>query len=209
MTGSSPNIVVIAGPNGAGKSTAAPAILRDTTSVYEFVNADVIAHGLSGFDPQGAAIAAGRVMLRRLSELATQRVDFAFETTLASQRLATWLRRLAAEDYLVHIFFFWLPNAEMAIARVRQRTRLGGHSVPAEAVARRYVRGVKNFFQVYRPLAATWRVYDNSTSAGALLVARGAGKGAIEILDELKWKQVQLSWQSQGSAEHPRDLDLE
>src|SRR5438105_14290611 len=89
-----PHLVVIAGPNGAGKSTTAPTILRGVLGVTEFVNADVIAQGLSAFDPDSVAITAGRLMLERLDELAAHRADFAFETTLASRSFAPRIRRL-------------------------------------------------------------------------------------------------------------------
>jgi predicted ABC-type ATPase len=78
--------------NGAGQSTVASDLLQDVLAVDEFVNADVIARGLSGFEPDRAAIAAGRSMLARLKELAARRVDFAFETTLATRSFAPWLR---------------------------------------------------------------------------------------------------------------------
>jgi predicted ABC-type ATPase len=94
-----PNLVVLAGPNGAGKSTAAPVLLRRTLGVTEFVNADVIAQGLSAFDPDRVALAAGRIMLRRLQELARQGVSFAFETTLASRSFAPWIRELSQTGY--------------------------------------------------------------------------------------------------------------
>ena len=63
----SPKVVVIAGPNGAGKSTAATRILQDALAVQEFVNADVIARGLSAFKPESVALTAGRVMLQLLT----------------------------------------------------------------------------------------------------------------------------------------------
>jgi len=132
-----PSIVIVAGPNGAGKSTVAPALLHGTLAVDEFVNADVIASGLSAFDPESAAIAAGRVMLARLHELAEQRESFAFETTLASRTFAPWLRDLRASGYQIHLLFLWLPSAEFALDRVADRVRAGGHNVPAETVRRR------------------------------------------------------------------------
>src|SRR5947209_15079140 len=95
MPNHSPSVVVLAGPNGAGKSTAAPQLLKDTLAVTEFVNADVIARGLSAFDPERAALAAGRVMRKRLQELARERKDFAFESTLAGRSFAPWLGELA------------------------------------------------------------------------------------------------------------------
>lgn len=97
-----PIVVVLAGPNGAGKSTTAPALLQGALGVTEFVDADVIAGGLSAFNAEGAAIAAGRVMLARLKTLARQRVSFAFETTLASRSFAPWLAELKATGYAVH-----------------------------------------------------------------------------------------------------------
>src|SRR5207245_5581410 len=121
-----PSIVILAGPNGAGKSTVAPALLRGALAVNEFVNADVIASGLSAFDPDSAAIAAGRVMLARIRELASQRVNFAFETTLASRSFAPWLRQLVTSGYSAHLVFLWLPSADFAVDRVAERVRTGG-----------------------------------------------------------------------------------
>src|SRR5688572_6302437 len=89
-----PHLIVIAGPNGAGKSTAAPALLHGLLGIEHFVNADVIARGLSAFDPESVSIQAGRIMLQRLRDLASRGEDFAFETTLASRSFALD-RRLA------------------------------------------------------------------------------------------------------------------
>ena len=157
------SVVILAGPIAAGKSTVAPALLYGALAVNEFVNADVIARGLSAFDPESAAIAAGRVMLARLRELADQRVSFAFETTLASRSFAPWLRDLRASGYEIHFLFLWLPSADFALDRVAGRVRAGGHDVPAETVRRRYRAGLRNFFSLYEPLASTtWAVYDSS-----------------------------------------------
>src|SRR5437762_7215509 len=125
MSDSSPSVGILAGPNGAGKSTVAPALLQGALAVGEFVNADVITGGLSAFEPDRVAIAAGRIMLARLSELAAQRVDFAFETTLASRSFAPWLRSLRMSGYDVHLFFLWLSSADLAIARVADRVDSG------------------------------------------------------------------------------------
>src|SRR5690349_19065775 len=105
-----PNVVVIAGPNGAGKSTLAPALLRDTLNIPEYVNADTIAEGLSAFAPEDASFEAGRVMLERLRGLANKKEDFAFETTLATRFYAGWLRELQSVGYRTSLIFLWLPN---------------------------------------------------------------------------------------------------
>jgi len=184
-----PSVVILAGPNGAGKSTAAPALLHGTLAVNEFVNADVIARGLSAFDPDSAAIAAGRVMLARLRELAGQRVSFAFETTLASRTFAPWLRGLRASGYHVQLVFLWLPSADFAVERVADRVRAGGHNVPEETVRRRYRAGLRNFFNLYKPLASAWRLYDTS-SPDPRLVAEGLESQPIRVYDEDVWGVV-------------------
>jgi predicted ABC-type ATPase len=159
-----PHVFVIAGPNGAGKSTAAPALLRDLLGVAEYVNADLIAQGLSAFDTQSVAFQAGRVMLGRLHQLAARRRHFAFETTLATRGYLPWLRGLQADGYAFDLAFLWLPSADMAVARVAERVRLGGHDVPDGVVRRRYVRGLDNFFRLYRPQADRWWLIDNAAA---------------------------------------------
>lgn len=186
----SPSLVVLGGPNGAGKTTTAPELLRGALAVSEFVNADAIAQGLSGFRPEGAAIEAGRIMLGRLKQLAARRDDFAFESTLASRNLAFWIRDLLRSGYGFHLVFLWLPNADLAVARVAERVRRGGHGVPEETIRRRYTRGLRNFNAIYRPLATSWRLYDNSQSSGARLAAIGGSVIREEIKDKEIWREV-------------------
>jgi predicted ABC-type ATPase len=182
-------VVILAGPNGAGKSTAAPALLQGTLDVTEFVNADDIARGLSAFNPEGAAIAAGRVMLTRLRELAEQRVSFAFETTLASRSFAPWLKDLKTRGYTVHIFFLWLPRSELAVRRVSARVRMGGHDVPASTIQRRHETGIRNFFSLYEPIASTWTVFDASQQT-LKPVAERIEPGGIQVYDESRWTTI-------------------
>jgi len=186
-----PIVVVLAGCNGAGKSTAAPALLRDFLNVTEFVNADAIAVGLSGFHPEGVALAAGEVMLRRLKSLADSSTSFAFETTLAGRTFAPWLSDLGTANYVRHFVFLWLPSPDMAVARVRARVKAGGHSIPEDTIWRRYQRGIDNFFGLYRPLADAWRVYDNSGNLAPRMIASGASTEVETVLDEKAWKAFQ------------------
>ena len=185
-----PNVIVLAGPNGAGKSTAAARLLQGTLQVTEFVNADVIARGLSAFHPEGASMAAGRIMLTRLRELAEDGKDFAFETTLASRSFAPWLKQLIEErGYRLSLFFFWLPSPEMAVNRVAERSRSGGHSVPEETIRRRYERGLANLFAGYMPLAERWSVF-KSSEKGIPEVASG-GRDCQTVVSLVEdWKQV-------------------
>lgn len=190
MSEARPNIVILAGPNGAGKSTAAPELLQGALGVNEFVNADVIARGLSAFDPDSAAIGAGRVMLSRVRELAEQRVSFAFETTLASRTFAPWLRDLAVSGYAVHLVFLWLSSADLALERVADRVRRGGHNVPAATVRRRYDAGLRNFFRLYEPLASTWRLY-NASGPRPKLVAERLESQPRRVYHEGVWAVVE------------------
>lgn len=190
MSAKSPVVVVLAGPNGAGKSTTAPTLLKGTLGVTEFVNPDVIARGLSAFEPEHTAMAAGRIMLRRIRDMAGTRTNFAFETTLASRSFAPWLARLRSTGYRVHVLFLWLPSADMAVARVTDRVKMGGHHVPEDQVRRRYVAGLRNFFRLYQPLATTWRLYDNSGSPPPRLIARGRGSHVTKIVDSRIWAGI-------------------
>ncbi len=184
-----PQIVILGGPNGAGKTTAAPYILRDALNVTEFVNADTIAHGLAGFDPDSAAVLAARIMLERMEELASERASFAFESTLAGRSLATWVSRRISDGYSVHFVYLWLVSAETAIARVAQRVRRGGHDIPEATIRRRFSRSIRNFFGLYRPLATTWRMYDNEFER-PYLVARGEREVVTDVRDESKWSEI-------------------
>mgnify|MGYP001181027917 CR=1 FL=1 len=184
-----PNIVVIAGPNGAGKSTLAPALLRDTFNIPEYVNADTIAEGLSGIAPEDASFDAGRVMLGRLHDLASQRKSFAFETTLASRFYAGWLKELQAAGYRVGLIFLWLRDVEIAVERVKARVRLGGHSIPEETIRPWFDRGIKNLFELYLPTADAWQVYNAGTEP-ATEIARFDGVNGEAIQDNALWNQI-------------------
>jgi predicted ABC-type ATPase len=185
-----PSLIVLAGPNGAGKSTLAPDLLQGTLSVREFVNADVIARGLSAFAPERVAMAAGRTMFRRLRELATQRVSFAFETTLASRSSAPWIRGLIRTGYEFQLLFLWLPSPAFAVQRVNDRVRMGGHGVQIEVIRRRYRAGLNNFFRLYRPLATTWYLYDNSRGPSVELIASGVGSETTVVRDQALWVRI-------------------
>jgi predicted ABC-type ATPase len=184
-----PNVIVLAGPNGAGKSTISQSLLSGALGLVHFVNADTIARGLSAFHVEGMAFKAGKIMLEHLHDLARQRLDFAFETTLATRSFAPWLRELKSDGYRCHLYFVTLPDAEMAVHRVRDRVASGGHEVPADTVRRRYTRGLENFFHLYRELADTWEMVDNSVYMRPKLIAR-ANSIIQTVVDEARWQQL-------------------
>jgi predicted ABC-type ATPase len=135
------------------------------------------------------AIKAGKIMLQHLHDLAEERSNFAFETTLASRTFAPWIGELKKTGYRFHLFFVWVPSADVSIARVRRRVILGGHGVPDETIRRRYQRGLANFFTLYRPLAESWEFYDNDNEKEPRLIAMG--DSTIELAaDELLWMTI-------------------
>lgn len=184
-----PNVIVIAGANGAGKSTLAPFLLRDTFGILEYVNADTIAEGLSAFAPEAAAFDAGKLMLNRLSDLAADRRDFAFETTLASRSYARRLIDLQSKGYQFHLMFLWLKSADLAVERVRERVRVGGHNIPEATVRRRYERGRANFINLYQPLAASWQIFDASGLTPQKIASGGKMSGE-KVFNEVLWRKI-------------------
>ncbi len=185
----SPEIVVVAGPNGAGKSTTATVLLPENLSIDQFVNADLIALGLSPLAPERSAFAAGRIMLARIHKLSQEGKSFAFETTLAARSYAPFLRKSKQAGYLVHVIYIWLNSAELAVARVAHRVQQGGHDVPREVIERRYQRGLRNLFSIYMPLANSWTLCDNS-SRELIVVAQGEGGAKPKVFDALKYDRI-------------------
>ena len=171
-----PEVFVLGGPNGAGKSTTAPTLLPERLDIEQFVNADMIARGLSPFSPASSALEAGRIMLRRIHQLRNLHVSFAFETTLASRSYVRFLQDAQQSGYIVHVIYIWVSSVELALSRVAARVRQGGHDVPVETIKRRYQRGLVNFFRLYQPLADSWTLCDNS--GDKLVIVAHDGKEA-------------------------------
>ncbi len=156
-----------------------------------FVNADVIAQGLSGGDPDSVALEAGQIMLRRLHTLAERRVSFAFETTMASKSFAPWIRTMRGDfGYKFYLYFLWLKDAEQAVGRVAERVRTGGHHVPADTIRRRYAAGLRNFFKLYQPLADQWEMIDNSVVGVARIIASGTLATVSGVQNEEAWTSI-------------------
>ncbi len=155
-------LFIISGCNGAGKTTASYTILPEVLNCEEFVNADEIAKGLSPFNPESAAIQAGRLMLSRINQLINKGEDFAFETTLATKSYKNLVVNARDKGYIVTLLFFWLRTPELAVKRVETRVIEGGHSIPELIIRRRYDNGLRNFFGIYESLVDEWIFIDNS-----------------------------------------------
>lgn len=162
-------VIIIAGPNGAGKTTFAREFLPNEADCPVFVNADLIAAGLSPFDPPTAAVRAGRVMLEEIDRNFAARLSFAFETTLSGHSYLRRIREWRAAGYEVKLYFLSLRNADAAVARVAARVRQGGHDVAEDVVRRRFEVGMRNFLNTYRTLVSNWQWLDNSDTPPRLI----------------------------------------
>jgi predicted ABC-type ATPase len=164
-----PNVYIIAGPNGAGKTTFAREFLPYYAECKNFVNADLIAQGVSPFSPETAEVRAGRLMLEEIDLLARRSIDFGFETTPSGRAHLNLIRSLMQRQYKVNIFYLWLPNAEVALSRVRERVSGGGHDIPEHVVRRRFDRSMRNFLALYRMLADSWTLFNNSGKLSSVI----------------------------------------
>ena len=165
----SKRIIIIAGPNGAGKTTFAQTFLPDEAQLPRFINADLIAAGLSPFAPEAAAIKAARLMLQEIADCTARGENFAFETTLAGLSYLQHIDQWHVLGYRVGLYFLSLPDAESALARVAERVRQGGHDIPEPVIRRRFAAGLRNLDAHYKAKVDTWAIYDNTGTQPVLL----------------------------------------
>ncbi|BAU54153.1 zeta toxin family protein [Mucilaginibacter gotjawali] len=183
-----PHLYIIAGCNGAGKTTASYTILPEILDCSEFVNADNIAAGISPFNPEGVAIEAGRIMLKRIDELLNEGVDFAFETTLATRSYAPFVKKAQRLGYEVTLVYFWLDSPQTAYNRVAQRVSEGGHDIPIDVIRRRYYRGIKNLIELYIPICDKWLVMNN-VGVPTEVIAKNHELG-VSIINNDIWQTI-------------------
>jgi len=185
-----PNLYIIAGCNGAGKTTASLTILPEILGCREFVNADLIAYGLSPLNVTSVAFQAGRMMLHRMDELLAAEKDFAFETTLATRHYVHLIEKARKRGYETTLLYFWLHSPEQARLRVAERVAKGGHHIEDAVVERRYYRGIKNFFNLYSPVCDNWSLFDN-TVGEPKLIAEGGKNYDVSIANVDVWNIIQ------------------
>jgi len=166
---SRPIIFVISGCNGAGKTTFAKSFLPNEARCLNFLNADLIAQGLSPLNTKAAAVKAGRLLLREFHAFVANRTTFAVESTLSGKTYLWLLRRAKQRGFRIYLHYLWLPNPEIAVARVRERVKMGGHHVPVSDIRRRFFRSLNHVIRDYAPLADRWAVWDNQMSPPNLI----------------------------------------
>jgi predicted ABC-type ATPase len=184
-----PTLYIIAGCNGAGKTTASFTILPEMLKCKEFVNADIIAKGISPFQPEKVAFEAGRIMLQRIQQLIDAKETFAFETTLSTKSYKNLITACKAKGYKIKLLFFWLNSSELAIDRVKIRVSQGGHNIPDDVIKRRYKRGLENFFKIFMPLCDYWQFIDNSFNI-PYKITTGNKKVEKSIYNAELWHQI-------------------
>lgn len=182
------NVYVIAGPNGAGKTTFAVKFLPEYVRCPNFVNADLIAQGLSPFSPATTAIKAGKLVLEQIHQYANKQADFAFETTLSGKLYVHLFKSFKKKGYKIHLFFLWIPSPDLAISRIRSRVAEGGHDVPVQDILRRFDRSIDNFLKLYQPLVDTWMLFNNAGPIPILIAKKQKIK--ITIIDEKLYRNL-------------------
>jgi predicted ABC-type ATPase len=175
------SVYIIAGPNGAGKTTFAREFLPNYADCKNFINADLIAQGVSPFAAEEVAFRAGRLMIEEINSYVKRGASFGFETTLSGRSYLNLIRDLTRRSYDVHFFFLWIPTVALALRRVRARVLEGGHDVPDVVVRRRFDRSIRNFLLHYRHLGDSWTLFDNSGATPAIVAFEK--QGSLHIMN--------------------------
>lgn len=182
-------LYIIAGCNGAGKTTASLTMLPEIWECKEFVNADEIARGLSPFNPESVAFEAGRLMLQRIDVLLKGESSFSIETTLSTKSYAKLIDSAHEKGFKVQLLFFWLPSPEIAVERVAQRVKEGGHNIPKDVIVRRYHAGIDNLFKIFMGKVDSWLLVNNY-NVPRIIIARGGYNVETNILNVELYKKV-------------------
>jgi len=173
-----PRLYIISGCNGSGKTTASYTLLPELFDCFQFVNSDEFAKSLSPFDPSAASISASRYMVMKIQYLLDKRQDFCIETTLATRSLMKTIERAKAAGYSVTLLYFWLNTPDLAVNRVKARVAAGGHNIAEDVIRRRYVMGLRYFFNEYSHVCDRWILADNSKTPFTV-VAEGDSRSTI------------------------------
>jgi len=182
---------MIAGPNGAGKTTMTLELIANSPLLYEFINADEIARGLSPLHPESVTLTASKLMIERLKQLLSDGQSFAFETTAAGTNYLKHLQKAKHLGYTIHLTYLWLASPEQAIKRVSKRVRQGGHHIDEDVIIRRYYAGIKNLLNVYLEMVDSAMIIDNSSEKNPqAVVAKKMVDHTLEVIEPTVWNKI-------------------
>lgn len=184
-----PTCHIVAGPNGAGKTTFALNYLPVVAHCRTFINADLLARGLSPLNLETAAVDAGRLFLRQFHLAVESRQTFAFETTLSGRSYLRHFAAMKAAGYRLHLYYLWIPTVQLTLKRIAERVRRGGHHIPDDIARRRFSKSVTNLFRFYAPLLDHLAIFDNSTSPPRLVYERT--NGSQHLIDPETIRHIQ------------------
>lgn len=156
-------------PQRAGKTTFALEYLPQVAQCSRFVNADLIAAGLSPLAPERELLAASRLFLGEIEACIAKREDFAFETTLAGRSYLKLVRRLQTAGWRVELIYLALPSMEMSKLRVAERVAHGGHNIPVADIERRFARSLGNLLNSFSTQVDACRCFMNSDASPELV----------------------------------------
>ncbi len=186
-----PKLYIVAGANGAGKTTSSFSVFPEILKCKEYINADSIAKALSPFNSESVSIEAGKIMLKRINDLISDKSDFAFETTLASKSIIGIINKAKENNYKIIILFFYLTSYEVAFRRVNSRVLQGGHFISQETIKRRYYRGIKNLMNSYINNCNYALIVDNSgTTPEIISEIKNNSNQEIKINSEKVWNKL-------------------
>lgn len=185
------NVYIISGCNGAGKTTSCCTVLPELLSCRHFINADEIAARLSPSNPESACVAAGRQMLKKITDLLEKGEDFAFETTLSARCHLSLIDKARQRGYKITLLYFWLDSPLTAILRVAMRVHAGGHNIPHEVIIRRYYKGLENLIKLYIPICDDWFVVSNMVADIEVIAFSSKELGEVILKDDI-WKIIKM-----------------
>jgi predicted ABC-type ATPase len=164
-----PTCWIIAGPNGAGKTTFALEFLPSVANCQYFINADLIAAGLSPLAPEKELFNASRLFLAEIQNRINKKQSFAFETTLAGRTYLKLIKQLQQDGWQVELIYLALPNTEVSRLRVAERVSHGGHNIPLRDIKRRFPRSLSNLLNEYSSLVDFCQCYFNADEEPVLI----------------------------------------
>ncbi len=170
---------IIAGPNGAGKTTFALEYLPKIVGCSHFINADLIAAGLSPLAPERELMTASRLFLSEIESCIINKTDFSIETTLAGRSYLKMIKKLKADGWVIKLIYLALPSVDMSKERVAERVLHGGHNIPIKDIERRFPRSLKNLLTEFSYKVDTCLCFMNIGKAPDLIFEQEKGQRII------------------------------